>query len=258
MGSLVNLGYRLKKIANMILTGKRAPDDYDWKFYTGIYRQGLEGIEKDHALVLKEGDYLFESDRLERKGEILPLNENHRIIYETLLQLNPGSVFEVGCGCGDHLRNIKTLNSGIGVYGIDISDGQLDFLKRRHPDLGASVKQYNITVPLRDNGLPEADIVFSQAVIMHIRENHLVGLENMFRLARKQVLLVENWRRHEFMDDIRSLFDGKRLGWEKVCFHYRNSSTTGKPHLMIVSRSPLPQYPVLDHYSMLKETVEVP
>jgi SAM-dependent methyltransferase len=258
MGGVVNLGYRLKKLANRILTGKRAPDDYDWKYYTGIYRQGLDGIEKDHALVLKEGDYRFETGKLERKGEILPLNENHRIIYETLLQLNPGTVFEVGCGCGDHIHNIKILDSRIGVYGIDISEGQLDFLKQRHPDLGDSVKQYNITVPLKDKVLPEADIVFSQAVIMHIRESHLVGLENMFRLARKQVLLVENWKRHEFMGDIQSLFDRKRLGWEKVHFHYRNSSITGKPLLMIVSRSPLPQYPVLDQYRLLKETVEVP
>ena len=255
MGSLVNIGYRLKKIANMIRTGKRVSDDYDWKYYSGIYRQGLEGAGKDHTLVLKVGDYRFDSGKLERKGEILPLIENHRIIYETLLQLDPGTVFEVGCGCGDHLHNIKMLNSRIGVYGIDISEGQLDFLKQRHPDLGDSVKQYNITVPLKDNVLPEADIVFSQAVIMHIRENHLIGLENMFRLARQQVVLMENWKRHEFMDDIKSLFDKKRLTWENVHFHYRNSSETGKPHLMIISRSPLSQYPVLTTYNTLKETV---
>lgn len=255
MGSLVSLGYRLKKIANRILTGKRAPDDYDWKFYSGIYKDGLEGMEKDHVLVLKEGEYRFEGGRLEKKGESLPLNENHRVIYETLLQLDPGAVFEVGCGCGDHLHNIKTLNPGIGVYGIDISEGQLDFLKQRHPDLRDSVKQYNITVPLKNKVLPEADIVFSQAVIMHIRENHLVGLENMFRLARRQVVLMENWKRHEFMDDIKSLFDGKRLAWENLYFHYRNSSVTGKPHLMLISRTPLSQYPVLDSYDLLKDTV---
>lgn len=258
MGGVVNLGYRLKKLANMVFTGKRAPDDYDWKFYTGIYRQGLEGIEKDHALVLREGDYRFEGGRLERKSEILPLNENHRLIYETLLQLAPGTAFEVGCGCGDHLHNIRVLDSRIGMFGIDISEGQLDFLKQRHPELGDSVRQYNITVPLKDGLLPEADIVFSQAVIMHIRENHLVGLENMFRLARNQVLLVENWRRHEFMDDIKSLLDGKRLGWGNAHFHYRDSSVTGKPLLMIASRTPLPQYPVLEKYATLKETVEVP
>jgi SAM-dependent methyltransferase len=256
MGRMVNLGYRVKKIANMILTGKRAPDDYDWKYYSGIYRDGLAGVGKDHVLALKEGDYRFENGRLVRKQNILPLHENHRIIYETLLQLDPGTVFEVGCGCGDHLHNIKTLNPGIGVYGIDISEGQLDFLKQRHPDLRDSVKQYNITVPLRDNALPEADVVYSQAVIMHIRENHLSGLENMFRLARRQVVLMENWKRHEFMDDIRSLLDRKRLAWENVYFHYRNSSMTGKPHLMIVSRTPLPQYPVLETYGALKETVE--
>jgi SAM-dependent methyltransferase len=253
---MVNLGYRLKKIANMILTGKKAPDDYDWKFYSGIYRDGLEGAGKDHVLVLKEGDYRFESGKLVKEGDTFPLIENHRIIYETLLQLNPETVLEVGCGCGDHLHNIKMLNSRIGVYGVDISEGQLDFVKKRHPDLGDSVKQYNITVPLKDNVLPEADIVFSQAVIMHIRENHLIGLENMFRLARRQVLLMENWKRHEFMDDIKSLFDKKRVAWENVYFHYRDSSVTDKPHLMIISRSPLPQYPVLATYGMLKETVE--
>lgn len=246
----------MRKIANRILTGKRAPDDYDWKYYSGIYREGLEGAGKEHVLVLKEGDYRFESGHLVKEGAVLPLIENHRLVYETLLQLNPGTVFEVGCGCGDHLENIKTLNPRIGVYGIDISEGQLDFLKQRHPDLRDSVKRYNITVPLQGKELPEADIVFSQAVIMHIRENHLAGLENMFRLARRQVVLMENWKRHEFMDDIKSLFDGKRLAWENVHFYYRDSAVTGKPHLMIVSRTPLPQYPVLDAYGTLKETVE--
>ena len=255
MGSMVRLGYRLKKIANRILTGKKAPDDYDWKYYTGIYRQGLENIEKENVLSLKEGDYRLESGTLVKKGDNLPLNENHRLIYETLLQLNPGTVLEVGCGCGDHLHNIKVLDSRISVYGIDISEGQLDFLKQRHPDLRDSVKRYNITIPLQNQVLPEADIVFSQAVIMHIRENHLVGLENMFRLARRQVVLMENWLRHEFMADIKALCDGKRLSWENAYFHYRDSSVTGKPHLMIVSRSPLPQYPVLHSYSMLKDAV---
>jgi SAM-dependent methyltransferase len=255
MGRMVRLGYRLNKIANRIITGKKAPDDYDWKYYTGIYREGLEDFGKENVLVLKEGDYRFEGGTLERKGAVLPLNDNHRIVYETLLQLKPGTVFEVGCGCGDHLHNLKVLDPGIGVYGIDISEGQLDFLKQRHPTLGDSVRQYNITVPLKGKALPEADIVFSQAVIMHIRENHLVGLENMFLLARRQVVLMENWKRHEFMDDIKSLFDGKRLPWENVYFHYRNSSITGKPHLMIISRSPLPQYPVLDSYDLLKDTV---
>ena len=256
MGSMVRLGYRLKKIANRILTGKKAPDDYDWKYYTGIYREGLEDFGKENVLVLKEGDYRFEGGTLERKGDVLPLNDNHRIVYETLLQLKPGTVFEVGCGCGDHLHNLKVLDPGIGVYGIDISEGQLDFLRQRHPDLSAFVSRYNITVPMRNKELPEADIVFSQAVIMHIRENHLVGLENMFRLARRQVVLMENWKRHEFMADIKALCDGKRLGWESVHFHYRDSPATGKPHLMIVSRSPLPQYPVLDTYGRLREAVE--
>jgi len=82
------------------------------------------------------------------------------------------------------------------------------------------------------------------------------GLENMFRLARRQVVLMENRKRHEFMDDIKSLFDKKRIAWEKLYYYCRNSSVTGKPHLMIASRSPLPQYPALDNYSMLKEAVE--
>jgi hypothetical protein len=34
---------------------------------------------------------------------------------------------------------------------------------------------------------------------------NLVALENLFRTAHKQVVLMENWSRHEFVEDIRRL-----------------------------------------------------
>ena len=40
------------------------------------------------------------------------------------LEPNPGTVLEVGSGCAVDLpHNIKMLNPGMGVYGIDISEG---------------------------------------------------------------------------------------------------------------------------------------
>ena len=256
MVRIVNVKYRFKKILKMLITGRKAADDYDWQFYTGIYRDGLKDVAKDHSLVLGHGDYEFREGTLVQKNPGLPLHPNYRIIYETLLQLKPGSAMEIGCGCGDHLHNIQTLSPAIKLHGIDISPGQLDFMKQRHPDLNASAEQYNITVPLSKNVLPEVDVAFTQAVIMHIRKNHLNALTNLFRIAHRQVVLMENWKRHEFMPDIQRLFDEKKLPWESVYFYYRNSDASGKPHLMIVSSRPLPQYERLTDYSVLRNTVE--
>ncbi len=256
MVKLVNIDYRIKKILKMLLTGKKAVDDYEWQFYTGIYRDGLQGIEKEHSLVLRFGDYDFQQGKLIKKYSGLPLHPNYSIIYETLLQLQPESIMEIGCGCGDHLHNIRTLAPAIELHGVDISKGQLEFLQQRHPDLGAAIKQYNITTAPDRCDLPRVDVVFTQAVIMHIRQNHLNALINLFRIARYQVVLMENWKRHEFMPDIQRLFDEKKLPWNQVYFYYRTSDATGKPHLMILSSEPLPEYPALGDYSILRNAVE--
>ncbi len=255
MFNITNMLYRISKFINMIRTGKKAVDDYDWKYYANLYREGLKDVERDHTLTLASGDYVFENGALIRKKNIKPLHPNYHIIYETLLQLNPASVMEIGCGCGDHLYNLGLLSPGIKLHGFDVSAGQVAFLKKRHPDLKAKIRQYSITTEPSLLDLPQVDIAYTQAVIMHIRQNHLNALTNLFHIAEKQVVLMENWKRHAFMSDIQKLFHENKLPWKNIHFYYRNLETTQKPHLMIVSAHELPQYPVLTDYKVLSDTV---
>jgi 2-polyprenyl-3-methyl-5-hydroxy-6-metoxy-1,4-benzoquinol methylase len=247
----IHMLYRIKKIFNMIRTGKKSVDDYDWKYYTDLYREGIEDVEQDHTQVLEPGDYAFENGTLILRKNIKPLHPNYHIVYETILQLNPVSVMEIGCGGGDHLHNLSILSPDIRLHGFDVSEGQVEFLKKRHPQLKAWISRYNIAIEPKLLDLPEVDIAYTQAVIMHIRHNHLNALTNLFRIAKKQIVLMENWKRHDFMTDIQTIFHEKKLPWDKLHFYYRESEATKKPHLMIVSAYELPQYPVLTDYRIL-------
>jgi Methyltransferase domain. len=250
-----NTIYRIKKLLNMIITGKKAVDDYDWKYYADLYREGLKDVAKDHTLELKVGDYKFDNGHLVLQNDVYPLHPNYHIIYETILQLNPDSVMEIGCGCGDHLHNISVLSPHITLHGFDVSAGQIAFLKKRHPDLNAQVRQYDITINPQQLDLQKVDLAYTQAVIMHIRKNHLNALTNLFNVAKKHIILMENWKRHDFMNDMQNLFTENKLPWSNLYFYYRESEATKKPHVMIVSAQPLTQYPVLTDYKILRDTV---
>jgi hypothetical protein len=45
------------------------------------------------------------------------------------------------------------------------------------------------------------------------------------------------------------------LPWKSIHFHYRESPELKRPHLMVVSASPLVAYPVLADYSVLADAV---
>ena len=102
---------------------------------------------------------------------------------------------------------------------------------------------------------PIHDIAFTQAVIMHLKvgNSHLIALSNMFRYATKQLLLMENWTAHDFLDDIKFLFSKNMIPWKNIYFYYRVSIEFNKPHLMIISSVPLKKYPVLTDYSILRD-----
>ena len=233
----------------------RTNDDFDWQFYTDHYKFELSQIHKEHSLILNPNDYVFASGELKINKNVKPLHPNHRLLYETILQLSPSSVFELGCGGGDHLHNISILDSKIQLYGVDISPEQIKLLHQRHTDLKATVEPLDITLP-HPNDSPVVDIAFTQAVIMHLKteSNHLRALENLFKYARKQVILMENWTTHNFMDDIQQLYRNNCLPWNDIHFYYRISKEYKKPHLMVISQIPL-DYPKLTDYNILKDEV---
>lgn len=227
-------------------------DDYNWNIYTKEYSTELESISQRYSPQLEPGDYEFvESSLVQRKSK-LPLHPNHRLLYETLLQLKPSSVVEAGCGGGDHLHNLRVLEPGLQIAGVDRSPEQLELLKVRAPAIFPDTRVFDLTLPFSSH-LPQADIAFTQAVLMHIHtgHGHLVALANLFRLARRQVILMENWTRHPFFDDIRRLHEEGMIAWPALNIYVRRSPELGnRPHLMVVSKDTL-EYEPLSRYAIL-------
>lgn len=245
--------YQAKRIINRMRGASKNNDDNDWRLYHYLYREELSEIKKAHTLLLSPGDYAFENGTLALQRNVLPLHPNHRLLYETILQLGPERIYEAGCGGGDHLYNLGMLAPKIGLYGGDISNEQLLFLKQRHPDLKATISQIDITLPFSFLW-PRVELCFTQAVIMHIHTGNgqSVALSNLFKISQRHVILMENWRAHNFMDLIRQLFEKKMIPWEKIYFYYRLSPELNKPHIMIISSVQLP-YELLTKYEILLE-----
>jgi len=240
---------------NRLLGKSCGNDEFDWQYYSNHYQYELSQVQKDHTLILKKDDYIFSNGELLLNKDILPLHPNYRLIYETILQLSPQSVFELGCGGGDHLHNLSILNPNIKLHGVDISEKQIKLLHRRHKDLKADIRIFDITKPHPKNS-PIVDVVFTQAVLMHLqtKNNHLKAIENLFNHSKNQVILMENWERHNFMQDIQKMHEKQLIKWKDIFFYYRVSKEFNKPHLMIISNNPL-KYPILNNYEVLSRNV---
>jgi Methyltransferase domain len=241
--------YILSKLKTRNQTSR--DDDFDWNIYTLRYKDDHNVTQKGYTLILKPDDYIFQNNELNINKPILPLHPNHSLLYETILQLSPSSAMEIGCGGGDHLHNLHLLNPNIKLSGVDRSQDQLDYLYQRHPDLHADIRIMDITLPPRLNE-PQVDITYTQTVLMHINtgHNYLHALANMFRYARKQVILMENWNSHNFFQDIQYLRENDMIGWDNMYLYYRDSPELGIPYIMVISAVPL-NYPELKDYNIL-------
>ena len=251
---LARLGYEISRsrfVANR--PASQAADDFNWDEYTDYYKNELIQGQQDHSLRLSASDYVFDKFQLVKHTSRAPLHPNHRLLYETVLVLDPRSVLEVGCGGGDHLFNLSSLKPTMSIFGVDRSTSQLEFAANRWPPIKDRTMKCDITLPYT-TCLPSVDLVYTQAVIMHIKtgNGHLVALSNLFRIAEKQVVLMENWSHHQFLSDIQFLHRERMIPWEDVFFYFRRSPEYGdKPHVMIISSIPLDLEPLVD-YSVLQ------
>lgn len=242
-----------RRVRRLFSGGSRsAADDYDWETYTVGYRSELKAMEGIHALTLEAGDFICRGGHLRRDKPGLPLHPNHALLYETILQLTPRSVFDFGCGGGDHLHNLHVLQPGLELHGVDRSAGQLSFLRERHPGLKARVREIDITLPFPES-MEQANLAYTQAVIMHIHagDGHLAALSNLFRVARKQVVLMENWPRHDFMADIWQLHASGAIPWGCVLLYFREAADGQGTRILVASAGELAGYRTLDDYRIL-------
>jgi hypothetical protein len=231
--------------------GGDARDDYDWQSYRKHYERDLAEVALHHTQKLAPGDFsLGEDSTIALRSGLKPLHPNHSCLYETIGVLAPASIIEIGCGGGDHLHNLGVLYPRLRKRGFDRSRGQISLLKERSPHLAPLVTELDITVPLGGDH-PTADIVYTQAVIMHIHagKRHLIALQNMFRMTTRQVVLMENWWRHWFMDDILKLHQDGLINWPNIYFYFRRFES--RPYIMVVSKEPLRLEPLVDYRQLL-------
>jgi len=90
---------------------------------------------------------------------------------------------------------------------------------------------------------------------MHIKtgNGHLVGLSNLFKIASKQVLLMENWCSHNFVKDIWFLFNQRMIPWQDLYMYFRRSpERQNKPHLVVASSVPLDYEPLSSDAIMIR------
>lgn len=226
-------------------------DDFDWKNYTLHYTGELEVGAKVRTLSLESGDYEFAKGELIQKSSKLPLHNNAQLLYETILLLSPVSILEIGCGGGDNLHNMHVLDNSLELSGVDISKSQLKLLEERHQALSGCTA-------VRDASSPEfahrkVDLIFTQAVIMHIGEiegRHRAALKNIFRTSEHYVVLMENWEKHHFLDDVRAVLSEGIDNWNQYYLYFRESKLNSSTKVMVIANHELDFQPLRD-YSQL-------
>ena len=230
-------------------------DDFDWENYTqdSYHRRLKKDVETEFRAISSAGQLSFDAETgiLTSQGE--PIHPNHHLIFETIGQLAPASVHEVGCGGGDHVANATALYPDIDVTGGDRGATQLELALQRHPHLAGKLGLQDITMPWSQHW-PQPVLVFTQAVIMHIHTavSHLVALANMVRMAKEYVLLLENNQCHNFVLDIQNLHEGGHLEWDNLYIYQVDGSAGARG--ILLSRTVL-EYPILRSDVQVREGV---
>lgn len=217
--------HKLCQIRNFLIDR----DDFNWKRYHKNYSNQIKGNEKIGTLKLSN-DFKITDGELKFYCK-LPLDKNHELLYQVIYDLNPESIFEVGCGCGDHMYNLKKILPGANIRGCDLLQKQLDYLDERNPELRGLTSIRDIT----NEQVLESELVFTQAVVMHIQKDnrHINALFNLINSSTQYVVLMENWSRHKFYSDIKKI----SLELKEDLFIYKVDS--GKQILMVVSKVPI-------------------
>lgn len=231
---------RVVAILSEIKIRLRNRNDFKWSEYNEDYSKQISEIEQKNTLILPEGKYSIVKKKIVLDPSLLPLHPNHKLLYETIYDLKPGSLLEVGCGCGDHLANIQKILPETKIAGSDLLDEQIKFLQSRHPELKNRATLFVHDLTLSPPKI-KADLVYTQAVLMHIQRNnrHLNALKNIFQASKKYVVLMENWSRHNFYEDLKKVSREPDFPWKNI-FIYTNDD--GKQILLIISNTALKSY----------------
>jgi len=240
---------RIKILGQLTLTGKRFIDGVNWKIYNKHYLEELKIIEKTNTTVINNQDIFIKDGKIRyRDINQKPLLINHELLYETIIDLNPKSVLEVGCGAGDHLANLKSLNQNLECYGTELLEEQLNSLNVRHPNNKFKLNLADIT--LKECTLPEVELVYTNAVLMHITEKKQRfqnALTELFSAATEHIVLMENWTQHNFYESVKIVLQDKPY-WK---IYFRVAENDNQTRVMVISKSKLEYEPLVDYNDLL-------
>lgn len=193
-------------------------DDFDWKHYTQRhYTKELEESMASYSLTLREGTFEINNNRIELHEGAGAIHPNYRMVYEFVLsnRQDISSILEVGCGPGHLLYNLKHLIPTLACSGMDISEEQLQLGQELIPGLASFCSLTVGDISAVKVTEPKFDLVCTEAVLMHInnRARYKRALQNIFRLSKKYVLLIENFSFRDYRKDIQRQYSSGMLGW---------------------------------------------
>jgi len=217
--------HKLCQLRNKIID----KDDFNWKKYHINYYNQLEKSKEDYTQILSN-EFKITDGKLEFFCDP-PLTDNAELLYQIIYDLNPKSILEVGCGGGDHMANLLKIMPEVDISGSDLLPKQLRYLEKRNPELKGRTFVNDITKEF----VLKAELIFTQAVIMHIQKSnrHLNALKNLINASTKYVVLMENWTRHNFYEDIENI----SLGLKEDLHIYKVDN--GKQIIMVISKVPI-------------------
>lgn len=173
-------------------------DEFSWDKYHTEYSAQITEMQKNTDLFIKQIVEVSDNGLVFRDN----LHPNWKDLYNAIYQLNPKSVYEVGCGSGQHLANIHTILSDCELHGCDISLNQLNF-GQDELNIDKSIFD-NVTVDdfsliKIDKMLNQYDVVYSHAVLMHVNAVRAKSmLLNMLEISKKYVVIIERSHVHNY------------------------------------------------------------
>lgn len=240
---------RIKFTSQLTLTGRRFIDGVNWKTYNNHYLEELKIIEKTNTTIINNQDIFLEKGKIKyRNINQKPLLINHELLYETIIDLSPKTILEVGCGAGDHLANLKSLNQSLECFGTELLMEQLNLLNVRHPNNDFKLNLANITEKVCE--LPLVELVYTNAVLMHITEKNQRfqnALSNVLNTAEKHIVIMENWTQHNFLESVRRILQSDPR-WK---MYFRESGHDDQTRVMVISKSKLSYKPLIDYDDLL-------
>jgi SAM-dependent methyltransferase len=250
----ITLKYGLIRIKSLLtFTGRRFIDGVNWQIYHKHYAEELNIITKSNTILIPDGEIYFFENKIRYKDiNTKPLLPNHELLYETILKINTKIILEAGCGGGDHLFNLHRLNAGLKLKAIELSQGQLDLFKDRHPTLFQNTNPFLLDLTSPNLVLPDADLVFTQAVLMHISEKDnrfFTAFKNLFDSKISHVVLMENWSQHHFLNYAKYIIKQKH-DWNAANFYFNVSEKNSRTRCLVISKEEL-DFPLLQTYEDL-------